>query len=671
MHRACSVAGTQAAPVAGILFFAFLAPYQLLATDITSTSRAVKMMCSLSFNVALTLGVDIVSLAGTVSSGEGSRWSNYHLPAFPEDKLSLKDCMAMLLVDSALHCIITWYLDHVRPGEHGIAKSPWFCFSLSYWFPYEKSSVGDLPRQGSGPNVSVFQPEPTDVEPEVQIINLQKTFGDKQVVKSTNLSMYKDEIFVLIGHNGCGKSITLGMITGFVPPSSGNVIIKGYDIRTNLEAVRKYLGVCPQFNILFQSLTVREHLSLIAQLKGLSGQELANDVHHIAREMGLKQKLDSLASRLCEGHQRQLSVAIALIGNPEVIILDEPTAGMDPAARRNTWHLLKRIRKNRTVIMTTHFMDEADLLGDRIAMMQNGEVKCCGTSAFLKDVYGLGYHLVITIGPICNISDLAEAIMNHVETAQFESVLGNTATFTLPFEETPKFPGLFLELNSKMDELNIFNFGISTPSIEEVFLEVVGQNEDVMSLAYSGSLVIPGHSCVARLSEARSIRAMTATSLHHATSDINKAKLGDPQSHELVLQDSKPSQNTLNAVVEFCKQMQGQVASESEELNIQLIAPQLTIRRCSAPAMGCGASDAGRSYWLWSIRRWRKRASERSDAAALQLWAVEHLTLEIARQLTIRRCSTRAMGCGASDAGGSAPANDPTLQRSSYGLWSI
>ncbi|KAK3720510.1 hypothetical protein RRG08_058398 [Elysia crispata] len=98
---------------------------------------------------------------------------------------------------------------------------------------------------------------------------------------------------------------------------------------------------------------------------------------------------------------------------------------------------------------------------------------------------------------------------------------------------------------------------------------------------------------------------------------------------------------------------------------------QLTIRRFSAQAIGCGASDAGRGYGLWSIRPWRKRASERSDAATLQLWAVDHLMMDVARHLTIRRCSARAMGCGTSDAGGSEPANDPTLQRSSYGLWSI
>ncbi|GFR85121.1 ATP-binding cassette sub-family A member 3 [Elysia marginata] len=326
---------------------------------------------SLFFAFMLCYGLALITFCFLISTfinrDEGTRWTNYHLPPFPEDNLSLRDCMLMLLVDSLLHCVLAWYLDHVKPGEHGIAKVPWFCFKISYWVTPGKGSVSDLPRLYSEITKMCFETEPADMEPGVQIVKLRKVFGNKQVVRGTTLNMYKGQIFVLIGHNGSGKTVTIGMITG-------------------------------NCNIL---------------LKGLSGRELTEDVHAIAAEMGLGHKFNTQARSLCAGHKRRLSVAIAIVGKPDVVILDEPTAGMDPEARRDTWLLLKRIRKDRTILLTTHFMDEADLLGDRIAIMDEGEVRCCGTPAFLKDLYGSGFHLVITVHQEFNIFDLMEVIHEH------------------------------------------------------------------------------------------------------------------------------------------------------------------------------------------------------------------------------------------------------------------
>ncbi|RUS78234.1 hypothetical protein EGW08_014003 [Elysia chlorotica] len=401
--------------------------------------------------------------------GEGTTWKNYDWPPYPEDNFSLKDCMIMMLVDSVLHCVVAWYVEHLRPGEFGVAKPPWFCCKMSYWFPVEQGSVGDQPKHPSGKD-QAFQEEHHGVKPEVKIINLRKVFDGKPAVKCTNLSIYKDEIFVLMGHNGCGKSVTLGMMTGFLAPSSGTVIIKGLDIRHKLEAAREHLGVCPQFNILFQKLTVREHFSFFAQLKGISGEELKKEISDVATEMDLQQKLDARASDLSVGYQRRLSVGIALIGKPEILILDEPTSSMDPKARRDTWHLLKKLRKGRAIIMTTHFMDEADLLGDRVAIMDKGEVKCCGNPEFLKDVFRLGYHLVITVGPHCRMLEVMEEVQIHVKEARFESAMDNKATVTLPLEAKDKIPDLFKDLHSHKEWLDIASFGISTPSIEDVFL---------------------------------------------------------------------------------------------------------------------------------------------------------------------------------------------------------
>ena len=186
------------------------------------------------------------------------------------------------------------------------------------------------------------------------------------------------------------------MLTGLFQATSGDAEMYGFSLKHDMREIRKLIGVCPQHDILFDKLTVKEHLELFGAIKGMSDScTLDAEVASKIEDVGLEDKADTISEHLSGGMKRRLSLAIALMGNPKIIFLDEPTSGMDPQARRQVWELLERARGDKIIVLTTHFMDEADILGDRIAVMSHGRLQCVGSSLFLKSRFGLGYHLVL------------------------------------------------------------------------------------------------------------------------------------------------------------------------------------------------------------------------------------------------------------------------------------
>lgn len=264
-----------------------------------------------------------------------------------------------------------------------------------------------------------FEDEPKNLHAGIQIQELRKVFNKNKVaVSGLSLNMYENQITVLLGHNGAGKTTTMSMLTGMFPPSNGTALVNGYDIRTNMDNVRSSLGLCPQHNILFDDLTVKEHLYFYSKLKGLEKKEIDNEITKYVEMLELVPKTDARSSTLSGGMKRKLCVGIALCGNSKVVMLDEPTAGMDPSARRALWDLLLNQKKDRTMLLSTHFMDEADLLGDRIAIMSGGQLQCCGSSFFLKKKYGAGYHLVMDKARDCDIVKVTQLLRKYIPTVE-------------------------------------------------------------------------------------------------------------------------------------------------------------------------------------------------------------------------------------------------------------
>lgn len=207
--------------------------------------------------------------------------------------------------------------------------------------------------------------------------------------------MYNGQIFALLGHNGAGKSTTISMLTGLLTKSTGSARIFDNDLFNQMSQVRNYMGVCPQHDVLFDMLTPEEHLDIFYDFKGGDPARKAEEILSLIVDVGLAPDKSKQAGRLSGGNRRKLSVAIAICGNSRLVLLDEPTAGMDLSARRSLWDMLKNYRNNRIIILTTHYMDEADVLGDRIGIMAKGKIRCLGSSLFLKNRFGAGYKLTM------------------------------------------------------------------------------------------------------------------------------------------------------------------------------------------------------------------------------------------------------------------------------------
>ena len=258
--------------------------------------------------------------------------------------------------------------------------------------------------------------------------------------------------------------------------TEGNAWIDGHGVIDNMKAIRRNLGVCPQHDVLFRRLTSKEHLSLFARLKGVPEGFVESEVMKTLESVGIMHRANNFPPQMSGGEKRKLSLGIALIGGSKIVFLDEPTSGMDPQSRRITWNLIAKEKKSRCIILTTHFMDEADILGDRIAIMSDGCVRCCGSSLFLKRLYGVGYTFVISLNigihPKSIKPQIDDIILKNVTGSSCVSVAGGEIAYRLPFEQTQSFPTIFDMLDQKKDEYNIKTYGISITTLEEVFLKI-------------------------------------------------------------------------------------------------------------------------------------------------------------------------------------------------------
>ncbi|XP_047427991.1 phospholipid-transporting ATPase ABCA3 [Mugil cephalus] len=467
-----------AAAAGGFIYFLSYLPYLFLWPRYDLMSHAQKVSACLISNVAMAMGAQLIGMFE--GKGTGIQWSNLFDSVTVDDDFSMGQVLALLVFDSVMYGLVAWYMEAVFPGEYGVPLPSYFFLLPSYWcssprmaLVNEKEEEEDAEKALKG---EFIEEEPSGLVSGIKIKHLAKEFkvGNKtrQAVRDLTLNMFEGQITVVLGHNGAGKTTTLSMLTGLFPPTSGRAYISGYDICQDMALIRRSLGLCPQHDVLFDNLTVREHLLFYAQLKGYSKEKIPDEVDRIIRILNLEDKRQARSKTLSGGMKRKLSIGIALIGDSKVVMLDEPTSGMDPSARRATWDLLQGEKRGRTIMLTTHFMDEADLLGDRIAILAGGELQCCGSPLFLKNKYGAGYHMVIVKDALCNVSEITRLVHMYVPNATLESSAGAELSYILPKESTSRFELLFAELEMNREELGIASYGASVTTMEEVFLRV-------------------------------------------------------------------------------------------------------------------------------------------------------------------------------------------------------
>ena len=220
-------------------------------------------------------------------------------------------------------------------------------------------------------------------------------------------------------------------------------------------------------------LTVVEHLLFFGNVKGMYGSNLDRACEKVITDIGLSEKRHVLSSALSGGMKRKLSLAIALIGDPKFLLLDEPTSGMDPYSRRSTWELLQQCKKDRVVLLTTHFMEEADTLADRVAIMSEGLIRCSGSPLFLKTRFGAGYVLSLSKSHLeVPVDKIELQVKNIIPNAVLTSSVAGEVIFRLPIDAVPLFAQLFSMLKENSSLLGINSYGISLTTLEQVFISL-------------------------------------------------------------------------------------------------------------------------------------------------------------------------------------------------------
>ncbi|XP_013402813.1 ATP-binding cassette sub-family A member 5 isoform X2 [Lingula anatina] len=440
--------------------------------------------------VAVALSVDMGLFLDI--TGRGMTFDTLHVGQFP-----ISSSLIMLAVDFVLYGLLAAYLDNVIPTEYGNHRSPFFCFLSSYWCPEKKHK--EMVNVTDGINTIEAEREPVPQSYHgregLRLFGIKKIFKGKENVTAVDgltLDMYEGEITAVLGHNGAGKTTLINMLTGLTPTTSGSAYILGLDVTdvNDMDQIREMTGVCPQHDILFDKLSCREHLEFFGNLKGVPKDRLDNEITKALQEVDLEDQEKTFSEELSGGQKRKLSVAIALIGDPKFIFLDEPTAGMDPYSRRHLWTLLKQRQAGKVILLTTHFMDEADILADRKAIISKGRLKCYGSSLFLKNRFGIGYHLQMVVQPDTDAMQVNSLVSTYVPDAKVGRTHGRELAYTLPLESVNKFPDLFAALEnphegssiSMGDALGITSYGVSMTTLEEVFLKLGEEEEELKAI---------------------------------------------------------------------------------------------------------------------------------------------------------------------------------------------
>ncbi|NXT93978.1 ABCAA protein, partial [Anhinga rufa] len=398
-----------------------------------------------------------------------------------EESYFLFSTYIMLVFDSVLYMLLAMYFDKVLPGKYGIPDPPFFCLKPSYWVRSRKSSTRETPSATSpeehlGDDVEPVPPEFMGKEA-IRLNNIKKTYKKKdkktEALRGLSLSIYEGQITALLGHSGAGKTTLLNVLSGLTSPTEGSATIYNYKVSEigDREEIREMIGICPQFNIQFEVLTVKENLKTFAEIKGIKSKEVEREVQNILELLDISNVQDTQAEKLSGGQKRKLSIGIAMLGNPQVLFLDEPTAGLDPLSRHQVWSLLKEHRARRVILFSTQFMDEADILADRKAFISHGRLKCVGSSLFLKKKWGIGYHLRIHVSESCDLENVTSLIKRYIPNVIFSGHSQYELRCKLPLENVNKFPDLFSSLDCCSNQ-GIISYGVSMTTLEDVFLRL-------------------------------------------------------------------------------------------------------------------------------------------------------------------------------------------------------
>lgn len=465
-----------------IYFVMFFVSAAIQSDDVTNT---IKMIMSLLPPTALSLGIKVITkyeinFINFTNKNVYTQFENY----------SVGSMYLMLFVDFVLYMFVGFYAQNVISHDTGLKRPYYFLCTKNYWCRAKKynnrrsTTVADA-------RASLILEKNENFEEEykyesklnsgecLQIRSLKKVFDDGKVaVNGLNLNLYNQEIFALLGHNGAGKSTTISILCGLYEATAGKAMYNDMNILEddNMDEFRKNLGICPQHDVLFDSLTVKEHLAMFCIFKGVQADKRDEEIEKTLEDIRLKDKENTIAKNLSGGQRRKLSVSIALIGGSQVVFLDEPSSGMDITSRRELWDILKKCTGNRIIVLTTHYMEEAAVLGERIGIVSNGKLKCSGSSLFLIDKFGKYISVNVIKQNNANDNDIINFIKDRIPNVEYE-ILTEEILFKIPKPKESELKDFslkrfFKDLDANLDILRVKTYGASMPTLEDVFLNV-------------------------------------------------------------------------------------------------------------------------------------------------------------------------------------------------------
>ncbi len=301
----------------------------------------------------------------------------------------------------------------------------------------------------------------------VVVEELVKRYGDKEALKGVSFRVEKGIVYSLLGPNGAGKTTLLNIIAGILNPTSGRVLVKGRDPRD--PETRLHIGFCPQEHGLTELLTGYDNMMFFARLYGYSEREARKRVKELLELVGLLEYANKLVAKYSGGMKKRLSLAITLLHNPDLLILDEPTTGMDPGVRRSVWDIILQLRKEgKTILLATHYMEEADYLSDKVAIMNDGSIIAEGSPEELKQKYGpkTVVELELYRTPTGKV---IEELRRYSDTIYVEDSLVRVHTAD-PDTLVPKIVNTLYSIGFPLKALRI-----TKPTLEDVFLKLTGR----------------------------------------------------------------------------------------------------------------------------------------------------------------------------------------------------
>ncbi|WP_335872991.1 ABC transporter ATP-binding protein [Bacillus sp. 2205SS5-2] len=305
----------------------------------------------------------------------------------------------------------------------------------------------------------------------MEVVNLTKQYKQQKVVESVNMYLESGETVGLLGPNGAGKSTTISMISSLVTPTKGDVRLHQESILKNPNKLRKVLGVVPQEIALYSDLSARENLEFFGRVHRMKGKILKDKVDEVLKQIGLTDRQKDLVKTFSGGMKRRLNIGIALLHDPELLIMDEPTVGIDPQSRKYILETVKRLNReqNMTILYTSHYMEEVEFLCDRIYIMDKGDIIASGTQEEIKNILSSEQTIVVVV------ERLEEAFIQRLKAEpviQRVNVVDETVSVVVPKEVH-----LFSKLFNLAEETNtvLTSIDVQKPSLEDVFLHLTGR----------------------------------------------------------------------------------------------------------------------------------------------------------------------------------------------------